>query len=171
MNEAWIDTKADLLSAISAAWNRLHALLDALDAEAMVTHSDGSGWHVRDHVTHLAAWERSIVSLLQGQTRYDGLGVSEALYRSGDYDAINDDIMRRERHRSPAAAIADLRVVHEQLLALLAPLSDEDLLRPVGAYTDSEHGRRAEIAMMDIIVGNTAAHYEEHIGWMREWLP
>ena len=170
MAEEWIDTKEELLAAIDGEWARLHELLAGLTAAQMTEPTDGSGWNVRDHVTHLAAWERSVVFALQGEARYAGLGIDEATYRNGDYDAMNDVIMRRQRHLSPAAALAELHAVHDQLLALLAPLTDDDLFRPISAYTDSEHGARGETAAMDVIVGNTAAHYAEHTAWMCAWL-
>src|SRR5687768_15407804 len=108
-------TKTQLMKEIESTWPVLNAALDTLTNEQMTDIRDAEGWAVKDHLTHLAAWERSMVYLFQGKPRHEGLGVDENTYREGSEDEINAAIQRRSKGLAPAEARADLRDAHEQL--------------------------------------------------------
>src|SRR5574342_366784 len=94
------NTKAELLASIEPAWITLNAMLDRLTDRQKTTIKDEQGWTVKDHLIHLAAWERSVVFFLQGQPRYAGLCVNQALYKNGTFDDINATIFQ-ERKEMP----------------------------------------------------------------------
>lgn len=95
----------------------LEAALDRLGPEQLAGSADAQGWTVKDHLTHLAAWERSMTYLLRGRPRHEGLGVPEETYQRGDVDATNAAIYARAKDRAPDDALADFRDAHRELLA------------------------------------------------------
>lgn len=159
-------TKAELVSEIDTAWSKLNAALDRLTDAQMTEVRDAEGWAVKDHLVHMAAWERSVVVLLQGQPRHTGLGIDEQLYLSGNEDAINAAIQDQRKHVSLGEALADLREVHRQLLSLIEPLSDDDLSKANSDYELQVMGERDERPVIGLIYGNTAHHFQEHQTWI-----
>jgi hypothetical protein len=158
------NTKAELLASIEPAWVTLNAALDRLSYRQMTTIKDAQWWTVKDHLIHLAAWERSVVFFLQGKPRYAGLGVDQALYRNGDFDDINAAIFQQHKEMPLEEALALFHDVHRQLLQLLKPLTDADLRKPYSEYLPGEVGD--DRLAIDVIYGNTTDHFREHLDWI-----
>jgi hypothetical protein len=159
-------TKADLLHEIDDAWSTLTAALDGLTDAQMTDVRDAAGWAVTDHLVHIAAWERSVVVFLQGQPRHVGLGIEEHLYQTGDEDAINAAIQRQRQDSTAAAAVAELRAVHAELLHLLAPLHDDDLYQASSTYQPADTDELDARPIIGMIYSNTANHFREHQAWI-----
>lgn len=166
MNDDNIISKQELLAAIDRNWTQLTATLDRLTPADFTAHQDDHGWTVKDHIVHLAAWERSAIYLLRGQPRYVGLGASEALYLSGDEDAINNAITAANQQIGAETALSDLRAVHAELLAVLAPLDDADLQRRYRDYLPDEPGEGDGPPVLGVIYSNSGNHYVEHLPWI-----
>lgn len=167
MSDQAAPAKAELLAAIEAAWTEFSAALDRLPPEQL-TVRDAQGWTVGDHLTHLAAWERSVAALLQGRPRHAGLGVSEALWKSHDVDAINTAVQQRSQGLSAAEARAELEAAHAALTAALAERPESDLALPPhrflpGAPDDGDTRTLAHVAQE-----NSSDHFVEHLAWIRE---
>ena len=160
-------TKAELLNEIESSWSKLNMALDRLREAQLTNPKDAEGWSVKDHLTHIAAWERSMVFMLQGKPRHEGLGVGEALYQTGDDDKINAAIQKQCNDMSPPDALAELRNVHNQLMGLLEGLSDEDLQKPYSHYLPNDAGERDNDPVLFKIHSNTANHFNEHLGWIQ----
>jgi len=73
-------TKVELEHRLDQSFSRLERRFEVLDARQLEGPTDPAGWTAKDHLAHLAAWERSMVHLLQGRPRHEGLGVEEAVY-------------------------------------------------------------------------------------------
>ncbi len=153
---------------IDTGWADLAALIDRLSAVQLAA-TGPDGWSVADHLAHLAAWERSMVALLQGRPRHTGLGVSEVTYQAG-YDAINAAIQAASHGHLPAAVLAELRATHADLLAELAILADADLQRTYSSFLPDEPGRESGAPIVGWLAGNTYEHYAEHIPWLKPLL-
>lgn len=167
MDEQREVTKAELLKAIEQSWSELIGALNRLTEAQATGIRDEEGWVVKDHVTHMAAWERSVVFLLQGKPRHEGLGVDEALYLEDDDDKTNAAISAQHKNLPLADALAHLRDVHGQLINLLQPLSDADLLKPYSRYLPNEPREGNDPPVFGLIYGNTAGHFNEHLGWIK----
>jgi hypothetical protein len=165
-----ITSKQELLAAIDRNWAQLTAALDRLAPADFTAHQDGHGWTVKDHIVHLAAWERSAIYLLRGQPRHTGLGVAEAIYLSRDEDVINAAVAEANKHISAEAALAELRAVHTELLSVLAPLDDADLRRRYRDYLPDEPGEGDSPPVLNVVYGNSAHHYAEHLPWIEALL-
>lgn len=162
-------SKAVLLREIEDAWRGLNEALARLSQEQLTQVRDPQGWAVKDHLVHMAAWERSVVVFLQGRARHEGLGIDEALYQTGDDDLINAAIQEKRKDVSPAEALADLRDVHAQLVSLVERMTDDDLHKANSEYGPSRTGEPGERDVRPIggmIYSNTANHFRDH----REWI-
>ncbi len=159
-------SKAELMSEIDRAWTRLNEALDRLTEAQMTEIRDPQGWAVKDHLVHIAAWERSVAVFLQGKPRHEGLGVDEQIYATGDDDTINAAIQEQRKGVSLAEALADFREVHGRLLQLIEPLSDDDLYRANSDFQPEGSGERDDRPIIGMIYGNTANHFREHQEWI-----
>lgn len=158
--------KAGVLARIDDAYATLDATLDGWSAAQMTGPTDAAGWTVKDHIAHLAAWERSIVFLFDGRPRHEGLGVSADLYRGDNIDAINAAIRDRDAGLSLDEARDELAAVHRELLARLDTLTYNDLLKPYSYYLPGEPGDDDGSPILGRLWGNTGGHYAEHLPWM-----
>lgn len=165
--EAPAGPKRELLRAIDEGWTALNDALDRLTPTQWATVRDSEGWTIGDHVIHLARWERSVVHFLSGRPRHTGLGIDETLYLQGPADAINVAIHRQVSGATPSAAREEWRVVHLELLALLAVLPEADLARRYRYFLPDEPGEGDGPTAEFVIFGNTAEHYAEHRAWIQ----
>jgi hypothetical protein len=159
-------TKSEIIGDTERDWKELNGLLGQLTDAQMTDVKDAEGWSIKDHLTHLAAWERSALYFLQGKPRYEALGIDEALFMSGDFNAINDAVQKQNKDVPLAGVLADLRNTNERILAELAPLSDDALKKSYKRFPDepgSDTGRPAS----DVVYSNTADHVAEHLGYIR----
>jgi hypothetical protein len=166
MTERRVTTKAELQTDTERTWTALQAALNRLTEAQMTTLKDAQGWSVKDHVIHLTAWERSVLFLLQGKPRHEALGVDEALYLRGDFDAINAAIQQQQQALPLAEALAQCRAVHAQMLAVLEDLTDADLHKTYRHYLPDEPGEGEGPLALNIVYGNTAHHFAEHLDWI-----
>ena len=163
-----ITTKAELLADIERDWSALHDRLDQLSETEMTTLTNADGWTVKDHVAHLTVWERSVIFMLQGKPRHAGLGVPEAVYLSESYDEMNEIIFQQQKDQPLTAVLAQFNQTHQELLGLLQPLTDADLQKPYRHYLPDEPGDGDGPPAINIVYGNTAHHFREHLGWIDE---
>ncbi|MCI0575972.1 MAG: DinB family protein, partial [Chloroflexi bacterium] len=147
-------------------WNALNAALGRLTEAQMTTIRDPQGWTVKDHLIHLAAWERGSVFFLQGKPRHEGIGVGETLYLTGSDDEINDAIFQQRKDLPLDEALAHFRDVHQQMMAALQPLTDADLKKPYRHYLPNDPGEGDGPPAIKVIYGNSAHHFADHLGWI-----
>ena len=168
MSDSRPQGKNDLLAHLHTGWNDLQTRLGQLTETQMTTPNSQDGWAVKDHLTHLAAWELGIAALLQKEPRYPAMGLDENwVHQEGvGYDALNDHIFHQHRGKSLAEAQQYLQNAHEALLAALDELSDEDLQRPYSFFQPHESGVDNGNPIIGWIMGNTYEHYEEHWPWI-----
>jgi hypothetical protein len=161
-----VTTKAELLVDIEHAWTTLKTALDRLTETQMTMPQDEQGWTVKHHLIHLTFWERSVVFFLQGQPRHLGLGVAEALYLKGNDDEINAAIYQQHKDLPLSETLDQLRSTHQQLLKALEPLTDADLRKPYRYYLPEEPGEGDGPSALNVIYGNSAHHFAEHLPWI-----
>jgi hypothetical protein len=159
-------SKAELVGEIAGAWTDLNTALEGLTPAQMTEIRDAQGWTVKDHLLHMAAWARGVVGFLQGQPLHAGLGVEEQLLLAGDEDATNAVLQEQGKDMSLADALTELRGVHNQLLKVIEPLSDDDLYRANSDFQPAASGERDERPVIGLIYGNSAHHWREHLKWI-----
>ena len=148
---------------IEKSWWELNQLVDSLGPYGLtITGSDG--WAVKDHLIHIAAWEHSLLALLDGRDRLTAMGVPNA---GEETDAINSAVWALHREKTPEQAVAYFRDTHALLMALLSKMSDADLQLPYNHFQpndprDPDDNR----PVLDWVAGNTYEHYAEHVDWI-----
>jgi hypothetical protein len=160
-------TKAELLERIRTSRKELAMALVELDEEELEAY-DEDGWNVKDQIAHLAAWERGVAYMLQKRPRYAGMGLDKASWYDLTMDEINAVIHRQYLDVSLEEVLAYYQEAHQELLAALEKLSDEDLFRPYSYYQSDDSSRDAEQPIINWISGNTYEHYDEHLRIIRE---
>jgi hypothetical protein len=158
--------KAELESRITSSWSQLEQTIDSLTEEQLTEPRDPAGWSAKDHLAHLAAWERSMVYLLQNQPRHEGLGVEESVYLESEEDDINAVIQQASKDLSLGEVLTLLRTTHEQLRELVSAMSDEDLQQTYSHFLPDEPGRDDGNPILWRISGNTDSHFDAHRGYI-----
>jgi hypothetical protein len=161
-----VSNKSELMADIEQSWTRLNTAINRLTESQLTTIRDAQGWAVKDHISHLTRWERSVVFFLRGQPRHQSLGVDEALYLKGQDDAINAAMYQQTRDIPLEEALRESRDTHQQLLMLVESLTDADLQKRYREYLPDEPGKSDAVRAVDVIVSNSARHYDEHLGWI-----
>ena len=163
-DETFPRSKAEVMSRIDAAWTALQQIVESATDDDLTAPGDDEGWSVKDHLAHLAVWERSLIALLTGEARHTAMGVDRATYEGEDVDRINAVIHATHRDRT----LADVRVfadqTHRALLDVLEPLSYDDLMRPYAHYQPDAPELTDPVGYW--VAGNTYEHYDEHGGWI-----
>jgi uncharacterized protein (TIGR03083 family) len=109
---------------IEAAWKQLAELVNQVEEAGGLSHAGADGWTVKDHLAHVAAWEHSLLALVQGHDRESAMGLSEA---PGGIDDVNEAARKLHETDTADEALGYFRDSHTQLVAALAKLSDSDL--------------------------------------------
>ncbi|MBX7250513.1 MAG: ClbS/DfsB family four-helix bundle protein [Candidatus Promineofilum sp.] len=161
--------KTQLLTRMADAYEAMEGLLATLDDAALSQVTDAAGWAVKDHLFHLAMWERGVAWLLGGRSRNEGMGITDPQWEELTMDEQNNLTYERTRERPAAEALAAFRGAHREMLDALAPLSDEDLQLPYSDF-DPAATQGADRPIIGWIIGDTYDHYDEHRGWIEALL-
>lgn len=167
-----LPTIAELKARILDSRRALLNYVALLDDSQRTDVRDAAGWSVKDHLAHLVRWERSILYLLHGKPRHEGLGVAradyEANYVSGNIDTLNAIMQAADRDLSFDDVMKRLDEVHSETFATLDRMTDADLLRTYSSFLPDEPGEETGRPVVSWLAGNTAFHYAEHLEWMQE---
>jgi uncharacterized protein (TIGR03083 family) len=154
-----------LLPRIDAAWAELDALVDALGPNGL-TRATSGGWAVKDHLTHVAAWELWLIGLLGRTNRWVAMGITDRGKKT--VESVNKQVHALHRGKSAAEAVAYFRETHEQLISALESMTDADLALPYVDYQPGAAGEEgSDQAVVVWVAANTYEHYAEHVGWLR----
>jgi uncharacterized damage-inducible protein DinB len=158
---------SSLLDRVRIDWAGLQDVISRLSDEEL-TSPGGEGWSVKDHLAHIAEWERACTAVLAHRPQSSGFGLDDSVYAGlADIDALNDLLYQRHRSRSIGEVKALANAAHADMLAALSHLQDADLQRPVGEYG---MGTNPDRPLLEKIAGDTYAHYAEHTGWITDLL-
>ena len=156
-------TKADLLAEVLECWDDFQAFLASLTPALMTGPTDAAGWSVRDHVMHLAIWEKGVEGLFGGQVRYEAMGLDAEAWASGDFDRMNASMRDATAALSLDEVMLTFRDTHAALMARVAALSDETLNLPYRHYQPATTG---EAPIYKTVMSDTFQHYAEHRPWI-----
>ena len=167
-------SKAELLTTIRrerADWEQL-----VEQAADRIEQSGAAGnWSVKDVVAHLCAYERWLGGLLGGPVRR--LPDPPAGVDMNDLHQRNAWLHALDRERSVEDIRAEARTVHEQLVAMVAARSEEDLRTVYTFGPDDELVPAApgettgpRWPLWRWVVDATFDHYRQHVPSLRAWL-
>lgn len=148
---------------IDERWRELNSLVESLGPHGLAI-AGPDGWAVKDHLAHIAAWEHSLLALLEKGDRHEAMGVGPEL---SDTDAINAAVWSLHRAKTPEQSLAYFRATHDLLMKRLRAMSDEDLQLSYNHYQPNEPRDPADDRpVIDWVAGNTYEHYAEHLAWI-----
>lgn len=160
--------KPELMSLIDERWAALQELLGRL-SEAEMERPLGDGWSAKQHVFHVAVWEKSLLGLLRKEDRGRAMGVPADLWAAHDLEGLNKFIAEDAAPRSVSSVLAEAEETHAQVLALLESMTQEQLGLPYSDYQPFDAEPNAK-PVAGWVHGDTWDHYNEHIGWLEEGL-
>ncbi|MCC6906222.1 MAG: ClbS/DfsB family four-helix bundle protein [Anaerolineae bacterium] len=156
-------SKADLLARIAESRAVLERVLAPLTPVQMTGLHDPAGWSVRDHLMHLAVWERSLVALLNRQPRHEVMGIDEETYYDEDIDRRNAVLYALYKDVPLTEALEAFRASHQAVLETLGQLSEAALLTlTYSAYQPAMRWEDDGTPIVAWVLGNTCEHYDEH---------
>jgi uncharacterized damage-inducible protein DinB len=150
---------------IEAAWSELVSLVNQLEEAGGLSQIGADGWTIKDHVAHIAAWEHSLLALIEGQDRESAIGLSKAVE---GIDNENEAIRKLHETDTADEALGYFRDSHSRLVAALGKLSDADLQKPYSHYQPSDPDEKRPV--VGWVAGDTYEHYAEHIDWINQLL-
>jgi uncharacterized damage-inducible protein DinB len=159
--------KAELLARIESSRRALLARLGAETEVALVVAGPDGGWSVKDHIAHIAAWERYLAALLTGVDRWTEMGLTAAP-SPPDETAINEAIYERNKDLSLRQVYAGWDAAHQMVLRAVEAMSEEDLMQPFSHFVPGATGEGVADPIVGWINGNTWGHYEEHAAWIED---
>ena len=153
----------DALVEVHKAWRRLMTTMERAPKADTTRKHDARGWTALDHLAHVAAWERSRLTWLQGRPRFEGLEVSSDQFKLG-YDELNEIVRARTDGQEYDEVMEQARIGHQAMEAEIRSFDPDDVPREGGIGT-------AEIARIGAeLKENLADHYDEHRGYIERIL-
>lgn len=150
---------------IETAWARLVELVNQVEEAGGLSRAGADGWTIKDHLVHVAAWEHSLLALIEGHDRERAMGLSGAVE---GMDNVNEAIRKLHQTDTPDEALDYFRDSHARLVSALGKLSDADLQKPYSHYQPVDPDEKGPV--VGWVAGNTYEHYAEHIDWINQLL-
>jgi len=152
-------SKAELIAHIHDEWAALERLVRGL-SPAQMTAPGPETWSVKDHLAHLASWQRILVMQhLQGRSFAEATGMDEAALAATQgmtaETGLNDYFYRRDKDLLLDDVLAAHAAAHGQVLAALESLPEANLFKPLYPQTSDR-------LLLDYIISDTYWHYWEH---------
>jgi len=157
-----------LRAQIDGSWSELAGLVEAMSPAERAS-QDAAGWPVKDHLTHVAGWELSLIGLIEGANRLEAMGLDKDADRSTD--SINAALFELHRGKSADESLDYFRLTHQRLMAVLGRMTDLDLELPYSHYQPSAAADVKDLPVLGWVAGNTYDHYAEHTGWIKNSRP
>lgn len=147
---------------IDAGWNKLVQLVNQVEESRGLSRAGADGWTVKDHLVHVAAWEHSLLALIEGHDRERAVGLQEAVE---GIDNENEALRKLHENDTEDEALGYFRDSHARLVTALGKLSDADLQKPYSHYQPTEPDEKRPV--VGWVAGNTYEHYAEHTDWIK----
>ncbi len=122
------------------------------------------GWSVKDVLAHLVEWQHMNLDWYAAGVRGEKPAMPAPGYTLRELPRLNEMIHRKHRRRSLKAVMRDYRSYHQQVVDLIAALSDRDL---VTLSRFSWTG--PSWTLSDYLRASTAAHYLWARTRIRRW--
>lgn len=164
MSDDQLLTRDELLQQTEAVWNDLQTYLDSRTAEQLTQPTDAAGWTAKDHVIHIAAWERATIALLAGKSKREAMDISVEVWELDDDDATNAVLQTRYKDMPLDEVLQTSKATHHHLMTLLNGLTEADLRLPYRHYQPSSND---EHPLVQWLPWDTFYHYRDHLTWIK----
>jgi uncharacterized damage-inducible protein DinB len=149
----------EVLANIRAARAELEASLAGLSEKQMTGPITEGGWSIKDHLAHIAEWQRRALAVIDGKHPSEGFGIDrETFDRLEDGHSLNEILFRRNRDRELPDVIEDFRGTHHTVEAIIEQMTDDDLQRELSGPIVQRFPR-----VVDLVNFNITRHDRVHI--------
>ncbi|MCC6501251.1 MAG: ClbS/DfsB family four-helix bundle protein [Anaerolineales bacterium] len=164
--EQWIPgSKSELMSAIEREWKSLMEVVGKLEQSGKLSMPDEGGWSPKDNLAHLAEWMNILMGChMDKRPSHEVMGVGAEVTEGWDMERINPALFERNRNRSAADVLDELRRVYAELVEKLNVTAFDELLKPRRA--DDPEKR----PLLLWVLGDTTEHFAEHRATLEKML-
>ena len=149
--------KSELMSEIEREWKSLMEVVEKLQKANKLTTPDAGGWSPKDNLAHLTEWMNILMGYhMDKRPAHEVMRVEPEVVRGWDMEVINPVLFERNRNRSTADVLNELRRVYAELARKLDTLPFEELMKPRRA--DDPEKR----PLLLWVLGDSAEHFAEH---------
>lgn len=158
-------TKNELLATIHADYQALLDQVQRYSPAEQQTPGVNGEWAIKDVLTHLSAWEELFLGWYQSGIRGE-TPVTPAPGHTWGWKSLgelNQRIYLQHKDESPAKAAQAFAASHEQVVALIQTLSEEEL------FTPGRYGWLGKATLAASLRANTYNHYRWATKLIRQW--
>jgi hypothetical protein len=151
--------REELLDDIRASRAELEAILEQVSDEQMTNALDEGGWSIKDHLAHVAVWQRHGLALITSQPAHEAFGLDEKTYSQSSIDEINAVVHVQNKDRPLAEVLNDFRQTHDEVLTTIGRMDEGHLqseIQPSGFTTKHR-------TIMELARGHFAGHDGDHV--------
>jgi hypothetical protein len=151
--------REDVLANIREARAELEASFAGLSEKQLTGPMTDGGRTIKDHLSHITAWQRRALAVIDGKHPCEGFGIDRETFDTlPDVHAINEILYRRNRNRSLDDVIEDFRSTHQTVERTVEAMSQDDLQRELTGPVAQRFPR-----VIDLVNFNIARHDRVHI--------
>ena len=158
-----LPNRENLLIEVQTSWNNLHVYLQSLNDMQRTQVTDAAGWTVKDHVIHIAAWEKAALAMLEGKSKREVLDISPEIWEQDD-DPINAVLQKRFETMHWDNVMQTLQENHTHMMDKIDTMTEDDLQLPHSHYQSKS---KQDTPIIKWIHWDTAHHYDEHLTWIK----
>ena len=158
------ERQEEVLANIRDARAELEASFAGVSEDKMTGPVTDGGWTIKDHLSHIAEWQRRALAVIDGNHPADGFQIDrETFEQFADVHELNELLFQRNRDRSLSDVVEDFRETHQLVEQRVEQMSDADLQAELTGKIAMRFPR-----VVDLLNFNIARHDRSHISDIRE---
>jgi hypothetical protein len=120
---------------------------------------------MKDHLSHMAAWERILVAHLDARAGHTIVGLDYPTFVEMGLEELNARLHDMHREEPVEAAVHEYRAAHRAVVGYVEAMPESRYGEPF--WGDDPPPQKT---VLEKIAGDTYLHYREHAGWIRDLL-
>jgi hypothetical protein len=156
--------KKVILDRVQTERKRLEQNLALLSHEQMNRPEVIGEWSVKDILAHLTDWEQRFIGWYQAGLRGEVPEIPAPGIGWDQLDFLNQRIYEKYRERPLEDVLREFNESYDQVLAIIENISEKEI------FTIGSYAWLGENNMVEVILANTANHYQWAKRHIRKWL-
>ena len=156
-------SRDEVIENLRAARAELDASIEGLSPEILDGPTRDGGWTIKDHLAHVAEWQRRGLGVIAGKPPWEGLRIERETWDQLDgVDDINEILFQRHRNTPLETVLEDFQETGKQVRLTVESMTEADLQRELPEEISPRYRR-----VVDIVNYNFARHDRSHIDDIR----